>query len=146
MAKRRGDPPSGDEAVKRREFPQSCKKDMVKRATKAGVVYCEMCGDPIKPGRWEYHHTIEEELVVDKSARLTADDGLLICEPCHADVTATQSIPRIAEAKRREARHLGVKKVSPRGFPKAKKERPALRVAEGRPALMRMGFVPATEV
>ena len=108
---------------KRREFSTSARLAMIKRTTRGLAVYCELCDCPCT--RWEYHHTIEEELVVDKSAKLTADDGLLICEPCHDNITATQSIPRVARAKRIEARHLGATR--PKGTIKSagfeKKER-----------------------
>ena len=117
---------------KRREFSTSARLGMIRRATRGLAVYCELCDCPCT--RWEYHHIIEEELVVDKSAALTCDDGLLICKtPCHDDITATQSIPRVAKAKRREARHLGATR--PKGTIKSAGFEKKERTHAGRPAL-----------
>lgn|SRR5574340_165682 len=122
--------------MKRREFSRAAKVAMVKRAMKDGCACCELCAAPMKTGRWEYHHTVEEELVIDKTKPLTADDGLLVCRECHKDVTATQSLPRVAKAKRREAARLGVRKtpaakIKSRGFAKVVRDRSALPVANG---------------
>jgi len=121
---------------KRREFSTSARLAMIQRATRDLSVYCELCDLPCT--KWEYHHIIEEELVVDKSAKLTSDDGLLICEPCHDDITATQSIPRVAKAKRREARHLGAHR--PKGSIKGPGFDRKERAHAGRPALPPRGM------
>lgn len=133
--------------MKRREFGRAAKVGMVKRATRDGQAHCELCDAALKYRAWDYHHTVEEELVIDKSKPLTADDGLLVCKPCHADITRTQSVPRVAKAKRREAAALGVRKEPRQAIPG---RRLGYREREPKPpvgtaALMRRGFVPAGE-
>ena len=93
----------------RREFTKADKVAMVKRATRNSVVYCEGCGLPAK--RWQFDHTIAEAFVVDKSRKLTSDDGQLLCSgtpgSCHDRKTAKEDQPNISRAKRREAIHIG---------------------------------------
>jgi hypothetical protein len=59
--------------------------------------------------KWHIDHTIPDALFLDKSRRLTADDGKLLgVECCHAPKTKVD-VANIAEAKRREAKYLGMK-------------------------------------
>ncbi len=92
----------------RREFTRDVKAQIVKRAMNAaGLVACEGCG--LVLGKRPYHidHTRPDALEVDKSRRLTADDGKLLgAECCHEDKTR-KDVAMIAKAKRREARHIG---------------------------------------
>jgi hypothetical protein len=58
--------------------------------------------------------------------KLTASDGQFLCEACHDKKSATEDVPRIAKAKRQEARDLGVRPapahpMQSRGFPKGKR-------------------------
>lgn len=120
--------------MKRREFPKSVKVEIIKRATRDSVVYCEKCGLPTK--RFEIDHTIAEEFVVDKSKRLTAADGRLLCTVCHKDKTATRDAPAIATARKREAKHLGAAppagNIKSPGFtPPNKAKKPIRPVANG---------------
>lgn len=98
----------------RREFSQAVKVEIARRAAieingwLAGR-RCENCGCDTK-GSFEFHHLREDGLEVDKSRKLTAADGALWCIPCHDDHTRRFSTPAVAKAKRREAKHLGVKK------------------------------------
>jgi 5-methylcytosine-specific restriction endonuclease McrA len=89
----------------RREFPKPVKVAAVKRATKGNVTYCEnlACGLPTK--RWHYDHEIPDGL----GGEPTLENCKLLCLPCHAEKTA-KDVADIAEAKRREANHLGVRK------------------------------------
>lgn len=118
----------------RREFSRAVKVEIVKRATRDGVVYCEECGCIAK--KWDIDHTNPDGLETDKSRKLTAEDGKLLCsgsrDTCHGRKTAEKDIPAIAEAKRREAAHLGVRdapkqKIANRGFPKPERPRPEKR-------------------
>jgi hypothetical protein len=98
--------------MNRQEFPRSAKVAIIRRATRDGVVYCESCGSQTK--RWEIDHRIADALKIDKTRKLTADDGWLLCKDggrksCHGKKTAEQDVPAIAKAKRREAKHLGAK-------------------------------------
>lgn len=95
----------------RREFTPTVYAQIVKRAMlPTGEIACEGCG--LVLGKRPYHvdHTKPDGLEVDKSRKLTADDGKLLgVECCHAPKTA-QDVKVIAEAKRREAKNLGIKK------------------------------------
>lgn len=96
--------------MSRQEFPRAVKVEIIKRATRDGVVYCEGCGCPTR--RFDVDHTIPDGLRIDKSKKLTADDGKLLCkdagrDSCHGTKTAEQDVPAIARAKRREAAHVG---------------------------------------
>ena len=94
----------------RREFTRSVYMQIVKRAMlPTGEIACENCG--LVLGKKPYHvdHTKPDAMEVDKSQRLTADDGKLLgVECCHAPKTK-QDVKVIAEAKRREVKHLGAK-------------------------------------
>ena len=90
----------------RREFTKSTKVAIIKRATVGGVTRCEECRCAVV--RFEIHHRKEDALEIDKSAKLTADDGLLLCYPCHDELTRPfQTV--IAKVRRIEAKHLGVR-------------------------------------
>jgi hypothetical protein len=82
----------------------------------------------------EVHHKNMDAMEIDKSRELTADDGLLLCIPCHKEVTKAQA-PVLAKAKRREAKHLGAhraKQPIPKGHSSLKGPP---RKHEGRPEL-----------
>lgn len=103
----------------RREFSRAVQAQIVLRATNArGMVCCEGCGLVLGKKPYEIDHTIAEALVVDKRKALTAEHGQLLGkECCHAPKTRQHDIPAIARAKRREARHLGIKKSTSRPLP-----------------------------
>ncbi|WP_181172290.1 hypothetical protein [Mesorhizobium sp. B2-2-3] len=94
----------------RREFSTAVYAQIVHRATNAhGHVQCEGCG--LVLGKRPYHidHTIADALQIDKRRKLTADDGQLLgVECCHNPKTREVDVPAIAQAKRREAKHLGI--------------------------------------
>lgn len=116
---------------KRREFTKTVYAQIVKRAMQpSGEIACEGCG--LMLGKKPYHvdHTIPDALHVDKSRKLTADDGKLLgVECCHKPKTVEDK-GVIAKAKRNEASFLGFKSAPSRpiqsaGFrksPKPKKE------------------------
>lgn len=97
---------------RRREFTNPVKAEIVRRATNAqGKVTCEGCG--LVLGKRPHHidHSIPDALVLDKSRKLTAADGKLLGkECCHDPKTRQVDVPAIAEAKRREALDLGIKR------------------------------------
>lgn len=94
----------------RQDFAKPVKVEIIKRATVNGVVYCEGCGAQAK--RFDIDHTIPDAMRTDKSRKLTSADGKLLCsggkDTCHGKKTP-DDVAKIAKAKRREARHLGVK-------------------------------------
>ena len=92
---------------KRREFSKAVKVEIVKRATREnGETYCEACGLPCK--LFEIHHLDMDAMQVDKSRKLTAADGKLLCIPCH-DIETAKQAPVLAKARAREAAHVGVR-------------------------------------
>lgn len=110
----------------RREFTATVYAQIVKRAMlPTGEIACEGCG--LVLGKRPYHvdHTKPDGLEIDKSRKLTADDGKLLgVECCHAPKTK-QDVADIAEAKRREAKHLGIKRPKGRIPSPPKSEKPA---------------------
>ena len=93
----------------RREFSKSVYADIVKRAINAnGFIVCEGCGNVLRYKKYHIDHTIPDALIVEKR-KLTADDGKLLgVECCHAPKTKVD-VKNIAEAKRRESRHIGIR-------------------------------------
>lgn len=110
----------------RREFTPTVYAQIVKRAMQpSGEIACEGCG--LILGRKPYHvdHTVPDALQVDKSKRLTADDGKLLgVECCHKPKTV-DDVAVISKAKRNEARNLGIKRakqtIQSQGFPPTEK-------------------------
>jgi 5-methylcytosine-specific restriction endonuclease McrA len=94
--------------MKRKEFTSKVQAQIIKRATRDGLVLCEECGTMAK--RWEIDHTIADALVIEKKS-LTVDDGRLLCVPCHKIKTESDK-GHIAKAKRREQKKLGTKAVT----------------------------------
>jgi hypothetical protein len=97
----------------RREFTKAQKAEMIRRASDAkGNIFCEGCGLNVTGKQVEFDHTIPEALILDKSRKLTADDGKMLgrdcCHRAPGGKTA-QDVTNIARAKRREARHLGIR-------------------------------------
>ena len=108
--------------MKRREFSCSVYVEIVKRATINDMVRCEKCGCAV--WRFHVHHLKEDALEIDKSAKLTAKDGQLLCLLCHGELTRPFQTT-IAKVKRVEAKHLGVRKspsIQSRGFDKSQRE------------------------
>lgn len=126
--------------TKRREFDARTKLAITKRATINGIVRCEECHCAI--ARWEIHHLKEDALEVDKSGKLTAEDGKLLCVPCHKEATKAFA-PVIAKCRRVEAKAANIRKPSTlpvRGFVKIEREPKRLSAEKrcaGSPALMR---------
>lgn len=104
----------------RREFTRAQKVAMLKRAmAHTGRIHCEGCGLNITGKVVEFDHVIAEALVLDKARPLDIEDGRVLGRDCchRAPGTKTaQDLATIAEAKRREARHLGIKPLTSRGF------------------------------
>jgi 5-methylcytosine-specific restriction endonuclease McrA len=101
----------------RKEFPKTVKVAVIKRATKDGIVFCEGCGALAK--KWEIDHITPDGLFGEP----TLENAKLLCQICHSEKTK-KDVKNIAQAKRREARHLGVRKkptLMSRGFTKYEK-------------------------
>lgn len=112
--------------MKRREFSRAIRVEVVKRACAKrldGKPSCERCG--AVGGGLEIHHKDMDAMEVDKTHKLTADDGELLCAACHDPITSEQR-KTLAKAQAREASHLGVAAapahpIKSRGFAKAER-------------------------
>lgn len=106
----------------RREFTRSQKVAMLKRAMDArGCIRCEGCGLNVSGKVVEFDHVIPEALILDKTTELSIEDGRVLGRDCCHRAPGTKTardLAAIAEAKRREARHLGVRPLRSRGFPR----------------------------
>jgi hypothetical protein len=106
-------PPKRDRGLTRREFTRAQKVAMIKRAMDGtGRVLCEGCGLNITGKAIEFDHIIPEALVLDKSRELDVEDGRVLGRDCcHRSPGGKTAIDLadIAEAKRREARHFGIR-------------------------------------
>ncbi len=91
--------------MNRVEFSSAVKQKIIARATRAGVVYCEECGNE-SPKGYQIDHTTADALKIEKR-KLTEKDGRLLCKGCHAEKTAVD-VPAIAQAKRRQEKRLGL--------------------------------------
>jgi len=113
----------------RREFPRAVRIAVIKRATRDGVLFCEECGALAK--KPEIDHRNPDGL----TGKPTLDNAVLLCRPCHVEKTK-QDVAAIAEAKRREALHLGAKPapakpIQSAGFRPAPPQRKASKVEPG---------------
>jgi hypothetical protein len=97
----------------RREFGRQAKVDMLKRAKDdLGNVRCENAHcRVICTGAFEFHHVDMDAMQIDKTRKLTAADGLVLCIPCH-DVETGKQAPILAKVKRNEAKELRVPTVA----------------------------------
>lgn len=110
----------------RREFSRTVYAQIVKRAMhpKHGIC-CEGCGLVLGKKKFHVDHTIADALQIDKSRKLTAEDGKLLGVECCHDPKTKVDVAVIAEAKRREAKFHGFsRKAAPiksAPFPKSDK-------------------------
>lgn len=84
----------------RREFNARTRAKAFERA--AGK--CEDCGAKLSLGKYQFDHDNPDGLTGEP----TLENCVVRCTPCHAEKTK-HDVARIAQAKRREARHLGFK-------------------------------------
>lgn len=97
---------------KRREFSRTVKSEILHRCKTPTGFRCEGCGAIVTSG--EIDHIIAEELVIDKSQKLTAADGQFLCDDCHRRIKTPADQGIIAKAKRQEAAHLGITRPKPK--------------------------------
>lgn len=130
--------------MNRREFTKAVKVAIIKRATRSfhefPQQWCEKCGS-LCTSRFEIDHRDPDAMQIDKSRKLTAEEGCLLCLPCHAEKTA-KDIADIARAKRREAVHLGARqaKQSIKSNPHALKSRSRPKHEGRQPVARRSGI------
>lgn len=103
----------GPLVMPRREFSPSVYAAIVKRAMLPdGTIACEGCNLVLGKKPYQVDHTKPDGLEIDKSRKLTVDDGKLLgVECCHAPKTKID-VANIAQAKRREAKFTGAKRAS----------------------------------
>lgn len=127
---------------KRREFSIAVRKKILLRAKdERGELRCEnpKCLAIVRRG--EIHHLKEDALELDKSRKLTAADGIFLCEPCHDELTKAFA-PVLAKVRKVEAKHLGAVRAtgtirSPGFAPPAPKDRTVSKIAAGAPGIAR---------
>ena len=114
-----------EDSVKRKPVSKTKRLALFKR--KNGI--CHICLGPVQEGQaWELSHEIPLEL----GGKDDESNWSVAHKKCHRHLTAKVDIPTIAKAKRREAKHLGVKtekpKIANRGFDKdpPKEKKPSL--------------------
>lgn len=77
-----------------------------------GAILCEGCGLNIAGKAIEFDHIIPEALILDKNADLSIADGRVLGRDCchrRPGGKTASDLTDIAEAKRREAKHFGVR-------------------------------------
>ena len=125
---------------KRREFTPSVDKEIRARARDANSeLRCEKCFGVVKQG--EVHHLKEDALEIDKSRKLTAKDGIFLCQHCHKELTKAFA-PVIAKVRRVEAKHVGATRpaatIRSPGFARPPaKDRAVTKIANGTSELAR---------
>src|SRR5258708_7104111 len=82
----------------RQEFSRKIKADAFLRAEGR----CEVCHVKIV-SRAEYDHVVPDQL----GGKAVLTNCQVCCKKCHRLKTSTHDIPRIAKAKRTEAKHIG---------------------------------------
>jgi 5-methylcytosine-specific restriction protein A len=83
----------------RREFPRAVRIDVIKRATRDSVIYCEKCHAPAK--RFQIDHVIADS----HGGNPVIENAELICEVCFA-VKNPIDTTIAAKLKRQEADHI----------------------------------------
>lgn len=106
--------------MKRREFSRKVRAEIVHRATgNDGQIHCEGCGLVLGKKPFEIDHIVAEELVTDKSKKLTAEDGKLLGRCCHGPKTKSD-IKAIRKSDRARDKATGAVKpkqsIQSRGF------------------------------
>jgi hypothetical protein len=98
--------------MNRREFDKRTKVAIVKRSMIEGIPTCERVENEVRCGctkGLEVNHIDMDAMQVDKSRKLTANDGENICQPHHKRETKTQ-MGVLANTLRMEAAALGADK------------------------------------
>ena len=98
---------TGTNLMARREFTRDVYAAIMKRAEVPTGWRCEKCGLIVASGHVD--HVKPDGLEIDKTRKLTADEGQFLCLPCHKEKTA-DDVAVIAKCKRVESRHLGIPK------------------------------------
>jgi 5-methylcytosine-specific restriction protein A len=103
----------------RQEFSKRTKRDAFVRANGR----CEKCDAKLTPQKFAYDHVNPDGLTGEP----TLENCMVLCDPCHKEKTR-QDVKDIAQAKRREDAHRGIRKQSKlqgQGFAKALPQRRA---------------------
>jgi 5-methylcytosine-specific restriction protein A len=87
----------------RQNFSEKTKKLAWERAKGC----CEACGLPIAPKKPEFDHVNPDGLTGEP----TLANCMCLCGPCHKAKTR-KDVANIARAKRRERKHIGIRKTS----------------------------------
>jgi hypothetical protein len=115
----------------RNNFSRAVKAEITKRAQRATGFQCEAKGCGLIVTRGEIHHDKQDAMELDKKRKLTAADGLFLCEPCH-DAISRQQQTVLAKVLRIEANQLRTKAST-----KAKIAAPPKRERQSKPPVVR---------
>lgn len=126
--------------IKRLEFSKPVKIEMFRRAGGPDDLHCEGCNLRLMGKSFEYDHQIEEwerqNIAAGLREPLTAEDGKLLCIPCHDEKSGKKTgerargkrlIVKAAKAKPKRSAQIRSK-----GFP-TKEERAELKSRYARP-------------
>ena len=117
--------------MNRQEFTKPVRFQIIQRARVGSTTFrCEREGCGAIVMGFEINHknmdALKDGFGSNKRVPLTANDGELLCKPCHREETKRQ-MASLAKAKRIEARHVGAHeprvKIRSRGWSFAKKGR-----------------------
>ena len=112
----------------RRHFSRPVKREIHTRATGPdGIKRCENpdCRRVIVGRNCQVAHNKQDALEIDKSRKLTAADGRLLCTPCHKEESRIEA-PILAKALRTGDKAAGIKRsayppIRSRGFHKSER-------------------------
>lgn len=112
---------------KRREFTRNQKAEILRRATIGNEVWCEGCGLNLTGKAFEFDHRVAENLILDKSRKLTVEDGQLLGRDCCHKPKTKIDTKVAAKTKSVEAKHHGFQRkpknqIKSAGFPKVSKK------------------------
>lgn len=123
--------------MSRREFSKKTKRDAFVRA--AGHCEGPGCGAKLTLGKFAYDHIDPDGLTGEP----TLENCQVLCAPCHLEKTRLD-VKHIAQAKRREDAHRGIRQTSKlqgQGFAKAPAQRSATRSIEK----LKLGYQRSTQ-
>jgi 5-methylcytosine-specific restriction endonuclease McrA len=89
--------------LSRQEFTRTVRVEVIRRATKNNVIYCECCGLPAK--KFQIDHVVADS----HGGKPIIENAQLLCEVCYG-VKNQIDTTVAAKLKRQEAKHIGAVK------------------------------------
>ena len=114
-------------AQNRKEFTRKVRAEIFARSKGA----CEDCGARLKVGEGEIDHVVPDaQKSYDPNRTYTAEDGKLLCRPCHKAKTASD-IRTIRKTDRQRDKHSGAWKKRGRALPGTKRSGIKVKIGGG---------------